>query len=251
MPLRLVFHASLPKEGYASDENEDFFLIDAKFPTTRFALSDGATESYDSRGFSRLLCDQWVKRRLPVIPLRTAQRAYDARLRDRQLSWADAAAIERGSFATLLAGVVEDTTLRIIAIGDSLLVHVPLADGGTGMQPFPYSEVVDFEQAPLLLSTRREKSSAFGLQRFRMPQHTRKIPLQTGEKLLCMTDAVGAWFLAATQEQQQRLIDEICTEDNGQFAEFVNDERKRGTLRNDDSTLLIFDVADINTESSK
>ena len=240
MPLRLALAATVPKAGNTPEENEDSFAIGPESPPTRFALSDGATESYDSRVFAQLLCQLWLTRRLPVVPLRSSQRAYDARLKGIQLSWSDAAALERGSFATLLAGAVVGSTLRAVVIGDSLLVYLPPMSSGAEVRTIPYSTAAEFEQSPMLLSTLRTKIRGFGLGYLRTCIH--EIALHPGGMLVCMTDAVGAWYLAATIEQRQMLIDGIRSEE--QFREFVDGERARRAMRNDDSTILMFDVVE-------
>ena len=55
-------------------------------------------------------------------------------------------------------------------------------------------------------------------------------------KLFCMTDAIGAWLLSQPDERMQRLR---ALETRAAFVDLVETARADGTMRRDDTTLLV------------
>jgi hypothetical protein len=233
--MRARFFASVGK--YPSDGalNED--AAEAVSRRGLFALSDGASDSYNSARWARLLTRRFVSN--PMFDenwLRVAVTTYADGFDRGSMSWSAQAAFDRGSFATLLGLVVSSSkaSVRVFAIGDSIAV---LADGGKMVASFPYESPEEFSRNPLLLSTdvasnARIVSKApfadfrktWGFSKLRRPN------------ILCMTDALGAWLLCAPNERIPKLL-AIRTKLN--FAGFVENERSAGRLKRDDTTLLI------------
>jgi hypothetical protein len=194
--MRLVtqFAASVAKEDLDAPQNDD--SLRALDKRQRWCVSDGASESYHPSLWSSILVDQWIKRGagFSAARLRDAIRQYESANDCRKLTWSQQAAYERGTYATFLGvALLPQDTLRIVAIGDSLVV---LTDGTEVVKSFPYTTAADFDQRPFLLATIPEKNAAFfsgGIpKKIRAKWHLCQYSLP---HILCMTDALGKWFL--------------------------------------------------------
>src|SRR5688572_10364860 len=121
--MEVAFVGQVPKDPSFPDENEDVYELEIE--TGRVAVSDGASESFDSRTWARLLATRFVKKpELSSNWLAQAIEDYSLSFDPAALSWSKQAAFDRGSFATLL-GIEEciaHGTMDVIAIGDSLAV---------------------------------------------------------------------------------------------------------------------------------
>ena len=198
-----------------------------------YAVSDGASESYGSRRWARVLVRRFV--RLPIIDACWVARSitvYNKGFDRAAMSWSAQAAFDRGSFATLL-GVRFDhdfSGVSLLGIGDSLAV---LDDGKEIRATYPYSEADQFLNNPLLLSTLHDRNQAILDGEFLTHWHLSDV---AGARLFCMTDALGAWLLAARDDRMRRLRALRC---EGEFTELVEDARSFGAMRRDDTTLLV------------
>lgn len=233
MHLRVVFQGSVPKDESPDATNDDNVAADEK--RQRFAISDGATESYHPALWSRILCEGWTAgtRAATRTALQESIRSYEAACDPPSLSWSKQAAFERGSFATLIGLELRNHLLRIVAFGDSIIVGWPIAGE---INSFPYSTAEEFDQRPLLLSTRMD-ANTFALQRQLVRASTTLWPLAPGTVLLAMTDALGQWLLQRNAEQEARQsLATIRTVE--QLQQIVSTERAAGTMRRDDTTLL-------------
>ena len=152
------------------------------------------------------------------------------------MPWHKEIAFDRGSFASLLGVRPTGTGIHIDAIGDSLAV---LCDGNVRKDSFPYCEVEQFDQAPMLLCTDPAKNPIFAdgvLAREWMHDWSLE-PLQS-PRLLCMTDALGQWLLSRESNDSTEMLFSLETQEA--FEKFVLDEREAGKLKRDDTTLLVF-----------
>jgi hypothetical protein len=174
--------------------NEDSYQWSRK---GAFALSDGASVSFDSASWSQILARRFA--RFPVFTPEwlSAAIAEFSKLYDREsLPWMQQAAFDKGSFASLLGVRVFDQGQRIQvhAIGDSLAV---LADGDAIKTTFPYTMATQFDQRPQLLCT-NPIENAFLVN----VHHNYEITADwtfggmTNPALLCVTDALGQWLLS-------------------------------------------------------
>ena len=148
------YFASVPKQPGDGDRNEDAFRWR---PSERaLALCDGATESFDSRLWARILARRFVRDR-DVTPawVSAAIKVFRRLHKPAALSWSRRAAYDRGSFATLLGVETEadGSVARLVAVGDTVAV---LLDGPKVVASFPYESAEDFRRRPALLSTRPE-----------------------------------------------------------------------------------------------
>ncbi|MFD2250847.1 hypothetical protein FHS82_001397 [Pseudochelatococcus lubricantis] len=193
------------------------------------AVSDGASESFASRRWARILVSRYVRQ--PVIDeawLARAITSYHAAFDRAAMSWSAQAAFDRGSFATLLGLRFDPAGVSIVGIGDSLAV---LDDGTEISATFPYSEPEQFRANPLLLSTIHDRNREILDDDF-----TTRWQLDGASKLFCMTDAIGAWLLSDRPERMERLR---TLRTRADFVALVDDARGDGTMRRDDTTLLV------------
>jgi hypothetical protein len=230
--LPLAF--SVPK---AEDRrNEDSFHRSAKGV---FALSDGASVSFDSASWSRILVRRYTRNPQFTRAWLSAAIAEFRKLYDRDsLPWMQQASFDRGSFASLLGVRVIDggRLIQVLSIGDSLAV---LCDGDCIKATFPISAASDFNRPPQLLCTDpaenvflNEADVGYDLIAdwtfcgLRQPA------------LLCMTDALGHWLLSQRDRDSSPIsvLRKVRTPEA--FARFVQEERAAGRMKRDDTTLI-------------
>jgi hypothetical protein len=196
-----------------------------------YVVSDGASESFASRRWARVLVAHYARR--PLIDegwLVQAIADYTTAFNRATMSWSAQAAFDRGSFATLLGLRFDPFGVSILGIGDSLAV---LDDGVEIRATFPYIEPEQFRTNPLLLSTIFERNAAI----LGADVSTRwQLAGIDCPRLFCMTDALGAWLLSARAERIARLRS-LRTRD--EFITLVDEARADGTMRRDDTTLLV------------
>jgi hypothetical protein len=227
---------TIPKS--AGQPNEDNWAWSHKGLS---ALSDGASISFDSASWSRILVRHFCRNpNFSSDWLNLAVHEF-SRLYDREtLPWMKQAAYDKGSFASLIGIQLHDNRnlAQIIAIGDSLAV---LCDADAIKATFPYRRSSEFEQSPQLLSTNPFENKFLDdwnsndtltcdwtFKGLRMPS------------LLCMTDALGQWLLSRMEagEFPLKILREIKS--GKAFGRFVRAERLSGRLRLDDTTLLAY-----------
>jgi hypothetical protein len=236
--MRTLFAGSCAKELDRSDANEDFFTFSAD--RQRLALSDGASESYDSHVWARLLAGKFVEH--PAFGpewLQSAIADYMLAHDFAAMSWSQQLAFERGSFATLLA-VEHDAAagvLGLFGVGDSVAV---LFDGARIAHAWPLDEPERFRERPTLLSTIGEHNEFTRAHEFEaVARATVNLVEFEDPMLLCMTDALGEWTLRIAREDPERLTGLLAIRSEAQLVALVNAEREAKRMRVDDSTLII------------
>jgi hypothetical protein len=218
--------------------NEDTFRFSRRKNT--YALSDGASISYDSVTWSRIVATHYIQH--PAVTRDWLENciAEFNRQHDREnMPWHKQAAFDRGSFASLLGvRVVSENELHIVGIGDSLAV---LCDGSQVSKSFPYETAGQFDNPPMLVSSERSKNPIFTGDRL-LEDKACVWPLQSlaNPRLYCMTDALGQWLLAGTSEGTAAIESLYALKTRRVFERFVADERNAKRLKRDDTTLLVF-----------
>lgn len=237
------FFGSIPKLPGDADRNEDAYNWS---PGRRaMALSDGASESFDSRLWARILVRLFVLRRqLSVAWADVAIKAFAHRHDPGSMSWSRLAAFQRGSFSTLL-GVDFSSDLneaQIVAVGDTVAM---LFDGPRLVESFPYTHPDDFQRRPTLLSTQRghnvflDKPDTPG--QCRMSTTTWRLDQLAEPRIVCMTDAIAEWFLRHAVENPSAGELLLGLTEIDQLQALVLREREAGRMHVDDTTLLVLE----------
>jgi hypothetical protein len=200
-----------------------------------YAISDGASESYDSATWAKLLVRLFVERpNVDPAWLDRAVAVYNHQFDREAMSWSAQAAFDRGSYATLTGVLVgPNGRAKVIGIGDSAAI---LASGDNLVRSFPYDRPEQFRRRPLLLSTIAERNGrvfARPPSSFICHWNFRSLP---DPAILLMTDAMAAWMLAEPPWRLPRLL-KLRT--RRQFSALVESERRSRHMNRDDTTLLI------------
>lgn len=198
-----------------------------------YALSDGASESFSSGRWAKILVTKFLKKpSLDTEWLRQAIASYEKAFNRQQMSWSAQASYDRGSFATLLALIFDDDYqgLNILGVGDTVVV---LDDGEAICASFPYTEAEQFRANPLLLSTIPERNSDLMAA---LPETYWRLDRNPKARIYCMTDALGAWLLA-NRDERLPLLRSLAS--RNEFVEMIEAARAEGSMRRDDSTLLV------------
>jgi hypothetical protein len=251
MPLpALALYASersLPRRGHASTETEDAWALSVE--RGRFAVADGATESFQSGLWARLLVNDFVRlseRQLDWVewltPLQAAWADQASRANGLEvgehggangLPWyLEARVAQQGAFAAFLGLVVEEGGWHALAVGDSCLFQVR---GNRLVLAFPLTRSADFNSNPWLIGSRTSPASVPVHHGVRLEGDS-----QPGDRLFLMTDALAQWFLAEHEAggQPWQSLDEVLAGPRQEFTGWVEHARRTGRLRNDDVTVV-------------
>ena len=231
---RLPLAFSFPK---AEDRrNEDSFHRSAKGV---YALSDGASVSFDSASWARILVRRYARDPEFTREWLAAAMAEFRKLYDREnMPWVQQASFDRGSFASLLGVRVVDEgrLIQVLSIGDSLAV---LCDGDCIKATFRLSAASEFNHSPQLLCTNPAENvflddvevgydlvADWTFRGLKQPA------------LLCMTDALGHWVLSQRDRNPSPISVLRKVRTPKAFARFVQEERAAGRMKRDDTTLI-------------
>ncbi len=233
--MKVIFAGQVPKNISEPDLIEDVYSQE----NSLIALCDGASESFDSKTWAKLLADKfchdpemdsaWIN---DVICL------YSEQFDPQKMSWSKQAAFDRGSFSTLL-GIqyfASSNTIEITGIGDTLAL---LVDCDMEITSFPYASADDFQNRPELLATRPEYNAFL-----RAPSHesfhrkTWHINDEKSPHILCMTDALAEWVLRSLEKDTSSLERLFAINSDVEFEELVLSERSMKNMRIDDATLI-------------
>ena len=229
--LPLAFSVS-KGEGH----NEDSFQRSAKGV---YALSDGASVSFDSASWARILVRRYTQNPEFSREWLSAAIAEFRELYDRDsLPWMQQASFDKGSFASLLGVRIVDggQLIQVLAIGDSLAV---LCDGDCIKASFPLSAASQFNQSPQLLCTNPAQNVFLDEVDFDYDLAADWSFRGLEEPaLLCMTDALGHWLLSQRDHDRSPISVLRQVKTPKAFAHFVQEERAAGRMKRDDTTLI-------------
>jgi hypothetical protein len=249
----VIFSAA--KEGYAPDEWEDGAAAGPNGAAPggtpsgfRFAVADGATESYESRRWAEQLIDSFMAMS-PVggtdYPESDVMRMHGW-LKEMQDQWqatAPAGAdyiekvkIRQGTLATFIGGQILglDTAApawRAVALGDSILFHVRQ---GQLVDHFPRLRAADFDSAPDGISTLPDRLGQIAARL--LGQEGR---LAADDTIFLATDAFAQWMITCHERGERQLwplLADLAHPDV--FFQLVADQRRAMLMKDDDVTLM-------------
>ena len=237
MRIDIKIIGQVPKDDLAPDSNEDSF--DFSEQKGIVVISDGASESYDSKTLSKLICSHYLdKQTINQEWIQNLLDAFSAQIDIESLSWSKKAAYKRGSYATLLALKNNSRHNRIIlkGIGDSFAV---LLDEEEIIETFPYKTSSQFHRHPELIS------SVYFHNTF-ITQSNLKKKYKDGWDLesldhpviLCMTDSLGEWMLRNYENKNPKWAELLELNDESALKDLVRREWDLKEMRKDDITLI-------------
>ena len=233
----------VPKDGHTADECEDAVAGDPA--AGRFAVADGASESFAAGEWARLLVAAFVAGG-PAGDWLAAPRAdWRQAVAGQGMSWYAEEKLTAGGHATFLGlttrpadGGVE---WEAVAVGDACLVHVV---AGACRSSFPLTRPADFSMSPTLINSRA------GVPAWK----TTRGVLRPGEALLLATDALAQCLLTSAGEGRFLGDGLLGMDEADDLALWVAVQRAGGKLRNDDVALGIVewveDAAPVGTQES-
>ena len=257
MALRPPRRFWLPKAGNRPDEYEDAWR--AVYPqrigasgrrTARIVVSDGASESAFAREWANVLADAFVARPIDLRGLTedslydwltSAQEQWRSGVPWDRLPWHGEAKARAGAFATLLGmtiGASPDNPLRLswqaLAVGDSCLFII--RDDRLWLA-FPLEDAAEFDNTPALVCSNPDNAGELweGVRR-------RSGECAAGDLFILASDALACWFLARNAAGEKPW-ETLLALDSSRWDDWVEEQRREGLMRNDDTTLVIIKVA--------
>lgn len=235
--MKVIFKGQVPKDLSYPESMEDAMAFSAS--NDRIAISDGASESFDSKIWAQLLVDNFItKTYVNQTWLNEIIEQFAANFNLASMSWSKAAAFERGSFATLLGIEIfqERQEVEIISVGDSLAV---LLDGAELVKTFTYQSFDQFQQRPTLFCSNLVDNKFIQEPNFySLYQTTWNLGKLRAPKILCMTDALSEWALRKAAEDNPQWEFLLGISDDKILTDFVMHERANRTMKVDDITLV-------------
>ncbi len=240
------------KSGNSTDEFEDACSRPRSHapsvPSLRCAIADGATESSFSGQWARQLVQTFgrpgvsIESWIDAIP--TMQRAWRRAVATRDLPWYAEQKVRSGAFAAFVGVHLTDSPTGPIAgqwqalsIGDSCMFIV--RDGDVELA-FPLQTSDAFGSTPYLLSSVASHTAAV-----RSALARSAGPWYHGDRFFLLTDALAQWFLRCHEaggRPWETLDTFINSRGRRQFTVWLAEQRRSGSIRNDDTTMLRIEV---------
>jgi len=248
--MRILRSLTISKEPDYPESNEDSFFWTAT--GTACAMSDGASESFDSRTWGRLLCEVFTQTfsaadgpLLNEQSLRTviaeSRRRFIRKTAQRSLSWSQQAAFDRGNFASLLGVIEKKSEVELIAIGDSVALWKDLSGR---IHSHVLQDPASFKKNPVLLSSdARGDAVVFEQERHRWSVRPVAKTEIAQSRLFLMTDALGCYAIERALQGQWAEIEQAFALPDREFSFWISKARLNGSLRKDDTTLAIVDLS--------
>jgi hypothetical protein len=226
----------LPKSGFESSECEDSIGSDEQ--NCRFAVADGATEAFDARNWAQRLAQNWVRSDAALTPeafhewVANEGQELHSSWQQLTLPWYAEEKARKGSFAAFVGVELDLRTdtpeWKAIALGDACLLHC--RNGGV-IKSLPLANSASFHSAPLLVAS----DPAI----YKTSEQSLVIESGSCEKndvLFLVSDAAAAWYLE--RFEQNNFSDVFESNDTEALAEFFENERLAGRIRDDDIAVM-------------
>jgi hypothetical protein len=251
--VSVIFNAS--KEGYADREWEDGAAAgardwepDAGASAFRFAVADGATETYESRRWVNQLLSSFVS---AAAATGAGEPGLDAMqlhgwLKQMQDQWQltvsggtdyiERMKIRQGTLATFVGGQILGLNtgtpfFSAVAAGDSVMFHVRQ---GRLVGHFPPLRAADFASAPDGLSTLPER-----LDRITDQMLSHRGYLEEGDLIFIATDAFAKWIISSLERGNEHVWPKLAgLVHPDDFCRLVASQRQVKAMKDDDVTLM-------------
>ncbi|MFA4901803.1 MAG: hypothetical protein WC600_03565 [Desulfobaccales bacterium] len=201
--------------------------------TLSFDHSQDATESikhYQEQD-DTLAFEEWL---LPLQPIWHASIHWD------KLPYYAYDKAQEGAFTTFLGLRLFHTGNAMVgsweawAVGDCCLFHVRQEQV---IAKFPMKASEDFGNSPYLICSHPQQKLNL-LEKM----ETYRGSFSVNDTFFLTTDALGQWFLQECEAEREPWSKLLAITNESNFVEFVTNLRRDGTIRNDDTTLIIIQV---------
>jgi hypothetical protein len=241
MLISSVFRATVSKDISINGSNEDHYCLRLRGPSPRAAVFDGATESFAARKWARILSGEWGKDSSRDWNwVATAQMQYGKYVKGLNLSWAQEAASQRGSFSTFAFFEVHDDWIQFSTVGDS---HLFFLSHSKIQNSFPFEDESEFNSVPGALSSnsldlrRNIENILNGMSQIKF--NSKKF-----SHIVLATDAVAAWLLSSNFDLRDQRAEKLLNcQDGDNFRKLIIEERSAGLMKIDDSTVVVLGVS--------
>lgn len=228
--MKVVRVLSAPKEGNTASQYEDAWAVAGE----SVVLCDGASSAVYAREWAQRLAEEFAggapfPESDDAFWERVAAqgRAWRAAVEGGSHAWYAAEKLPEGSAASLLAVTLAKGVWQARAVGDACCF---LLRADRLKYAFPLTRSRQFGTHPALVPTDPSRL------RRRPPVVRFSTPVEAGDRLLLMTDALACWLLSG-YERREKPWNGIVQEE-GAFAAWVTRQREAGALKNDDVTLI-------------
>lgn len=242
--MKVIFQGTHPKEIGEEKANEDSFAFSNDL--AKFILCDGASESYNSQLWAKIICNSFIESDdINDDWLNNAAKEYVLEHDFDNMSWAQLSSYQRGSFSTFTSINVDFVNKKIITrlFGDSFIFFFKKNNG-----KYKYHktfDIPDFYANPTLISTKIELNRAIDFNK-ENSNHYLDIPILSNDEsiiAICATDALADWFYRAMMViDHNKLVNIFLTINDRKFNKLVRFSRNRGSLKVDDTTLVILEI---------
>jgi hypothetical protein len=245
--MKVLFKGQVPKDLSYPESMEDAMAFSSD--NVRLAISDGASESFDSKTWAELIVENFIlDSSISKTWLVTLTNNFAGNFDLPSLSWSKAAAFERGSFATLL-GIENFKNLNeveVISVGDCLAV---LLEGIDVVKTFPYHSAEQFQQRPSLFCSNLADNKFFQDSNFHTDHKTTwNFNSLRSPSILCMTDALGEWAFRKAAEGNPQWEFLLGISNTETLVDFVVAERASRSMKVDDVTLVSISFAKVDDD---
>ena len=237
-----------PKAGCTDEEYEDAFYpsdsVDAEKESFSFAVADGATETSYSKMWAQLLVEGYCNGRLtepnPAEEILSLQSEWSKMVGSRPLPWYAEEKIRSGAFSSLLGLTIKqghslpaavEGTWEATAIGDSCLFQIR---DDELLRTFPLENSEQFNSRPVLISSNPTYNGNLEEHILNSEGHW-----QAEDDFYLLTDALACWFFKEVEKDRKPWKFKYAQD---MFVNRINNLRKKGTLRNDDVTMIHVEI---------
>ena len=216
----------------------------------RAAVSDGASESAFAREWANALTDAFVRRPPDLCGLTEdslqdwlaqAQEEWNAVVPWDRIPWHGEAKARAGAFATLLGltiGTSQDNSQQLswqgITVGDSCLFIVR---DDRLLLSFPLYDATQFDNNPPLICSNPANANWLWKETY-----LARGECAAGDLFILASDALACWFLAQNADGKKPWDTLMTLDSSSRWEAWVEEERRSGSMRNDDTTLVIIKV---------
>lgn len=215
----------------------------------KFAISDGVSRSFFPKIWSEILVNQYVSKDCWKEEefIDTCQKEWQQEI-TQIVQKPDVMYYTKNAFVNRAPACATFLGLQIFpkekkwigqALGDTFLFFVP-----HNFQSFEEVQIVTNKPEPIEFDNYPDYLVSIGNKHKGVPKELKNQTLTEGTFYL-MTDALAEWFLTL----KEKAIYKTNWESQSDFERFINEAREQNELKDDDSTIMIIKISEIESEN--